>query len=129
MERRDHRSRLATSSTGTAICSDAASARAVQFQVDGLRLALADGDGRGLRLDAVEEFGIGPLALLDLIERHDVVAARRQRRDLESAVLVGTRAPDVPRVAERPFLAVLGKGDRKSTRLNSSHIPLSRMPS
>ena len=26
-------------------------------------------------------------------------------------------------------IAQLGKGDRKSTRLNSSHIPLSRMPS
>ena len=30
---------------------------------------------------------------------------------------------------ERPPMADLCKGDRKSTRLNSSHIPLSRMPS
>ena len=29
----------------------------------------------------------------------------------------------------RAFFQEGGKGDRKSTRLNSSHIPLSRMPS
>ena len=30
---------------------------------------------------------------------------------------------------EDPESVTIGMGDRKSTRLNSSHIPLSRMPS
>ena len=39
-----------------------------------------------------------------------------------------TAAIDAPEAA--PVEAALkAKGDRKSTRLNSSHIPLSRMPS
>ena len=36
---------------------------------------------------------------------------------------------DVPQLAEADTSGVAGSGDRKSTCLNSSHIPLSRMPS
>ena len=35
----------------------------------------------------------------------------------------------IANVGPNDYLIDLGSGDRKSTRLNSSHIPLSRMPS
>ena len=34
----------------------------------------------------------------------------------------------VPEATVKKYLTVRQEGDRKSTRLNSSHIPLSRMP-
>ena len=37
------------------------------------------------------------------------------------------KTEDIGRIADN--LVRIGTGDRKSTRLNSSHIPLSRMPS
>src|ERR1051326_3608469 len=67
-----------------------------------------------------------------LVERH-YLGVRLSAHDGDGAIAVDQRrAGDAPR---RHLHAVIGDvillpdQDRKSTRLNSSHIPLSRMPS
>ena len=56
----------------------------------------------------------------EILERHP---------QLEGTVLVGVRSRGVP-LAQRLARAIKNvSGDRKSTRLNSSHERLSRMPS
>ena len=47
----------------------------------------------------------------------------------DSFVLGGFESTEVLRVSELEMLDASGTADRKSTRLNSSHLKLSRMPS
>ena len=56
-------------------------------------------------------------ALSDLLERH------------VKAELDGDLETTMATMSEDPHLNHVASIDRKSTRLNSSHIPLSRMPS
>ena len=47
----------------------------------------------------------------------------------QSGRFVGYSAGSTPGTKVNPFAAELAKEDRKSTRLNSSHTDISRMPS
>ena len=60
--------------------------------------------------------------------KDDTPANARQRYDTEH-LPVYTHAPIVTSLDYSPDGKLIAVGDRKSTRLNSSHIPLSRMPS
>src|ERR1051326_6599076 len=101
--------------------------------------------------NAVENFGAMPILLYVLITRttrdraplitarvetflRDTLPAIAHRNGSEEVELgiVGDHVHVLVRLPVRPDLPRLVqclKGDRKSTRLNSSHIPLSRMPS
>ena len=61
---------------------------------------------------------------------HEVTVVTTTAYDLESFWLEGFRTlPPGPDEIEGIKVIRLSISDRKSTRLNSSHIPLSRMPS
>ena len=72
-----------------------------------------------------------------MISTHNTFQARGAFRDVARAYGVAPDTVDrwcrsIPRYTEEPLAEAVAKsprGDRKSTRLNSSHIPLSRMPS
>src|SRR3546814_3967567 len=90
--------------------------RLVAVGVGGVRDTLharphaADVEAAELRfaeIEAIDDADLVDAGAAALLERDDVAAFRAQRED-EAA-------------ADRPVFARLGTGDRKSTRLNSSH--------
>ena len=95
-----------------------------------LELPLFDRQGRKVALTtAGEYFLVHARRLLAVMK--DAEDAMQRLRHLETGVLnvglVSTAKYFVPRLLAR--FREEHPGDRKSTRLNSSHIPLSRMPS
>ena len=71
-------------------------------------------------------------ALLDRVEALSIAAPTPAHHDVTRASL----ARGIPTLVEKPIAvtpaeggAMLALADRKSTRLNSSHTPVSRMPS
>ena len=95
------------------------------------RVAVVTGGASGIGLAIVRRLAVGgaSVALLDL----DAGAADRAAAELrgEGARVIGLGADVSDRAAvEKALDAVRGEfGDRKSTRLNSSHVVTSRMPS
>ena len=58
----------------------------------------------------------------------EIIGQARAIEILQRAVVAGAE-PDGSQALVQSWLFTGPPGDRKSTRLNSSHIPLSRMPS
>ena len=111
------------------------------FTMDGS--AEVGGRNLGARPMEVMLIGMGGCTAIDVVSM-----LKKQRQDIVGVevALVGERASDHPMVYSEVRLVYTVKGrklnralveravslsdeDRKSTRLNSSHIPLSRMPS
>ena len=82
--------------------------------------------GCGVGEEAIEmaQRGAARVIGIDILE-HSLQAARRAAQDAG----VAERCQFVTRTDEPVDCVVSLDGDRKSTRLNSSHRPLSRMPS
>ena len=81
--------------------------------------------GKGQRIGIFSGSGVGKSVLLGMIARHSAA-------DVNVIGLIGERGREVREFIEKDLRDEgLKKSvvDRKSTRLNSSHIPLSRMPS
>ena len=89
----------------------------------GTRLTLGFGIVLGLLclMAAVAAWQIGKLADLSITYADNLVPSFQVEHDISLALA------DVRRYEFRHVLS--DSADRKSTRLNSSHIPLSRMPS
>ena len=83
-----------------------------------------------MRQDEIQE---EVFALLSDPATHSGASVRRIDTHAASVFLAGDCAYKVKRAVKYPFLdystAAKRKADRKSTRLNSSHVALSRMPS
>ena len=90
-------------------------------------------------LDAAKVIGAAKIApRASIFDEHEPVAARLRALPGVAGAEVGTRAPGTLRIEldETQPVALTPKGDRlamvkdrKSTRLNSSHTSVSRMPS
>ena len=101
---------------------------------------LSGGEAQRIRLASQIDSGLtGVMYVLDepsigLHQRDNerLIGTLRHLRDLGNSVLVVEHDEDAVRAAD--YVVDMGPGagehgDRKSTHLNSSHIPLSRMPS
>ena len=94
---------------------------------------------RNRDLQSLAEFGVAQYRTVDAVSTEREYAAVSLPYGLSPLHLVSTRPFTVVTrlgtqlvekvVAPAGVMPPIAKGDRKSTRLNSSHIPLSRMPS
>src|SRR6266496_5379768 len=81
--------------------------------------------------EAGRALGVSRSTVWRLIQRGDLPSVRRRGRRLVPAIAVHTRtrrartAGIPPFSHNHPMFRLVGAGDRKSTRLNSSHVEIS----
>src|SRR5438445_3409095 len=90
-------------------------------------LEFLEGSRSGIRYDADHLRGTDPADGRTLLARYDLAAVRDR---LTPDVIAGRRRgvwrwEELLPVRVRSFMTTLGEGDRKSTRLNSSHANIS----
>ena len=95
------------------------------YAQDRLENWIPDADCEGLKIERLWRHGKPNIEIIDYAEdsRIDLIVIGTHGRGVAAHLLLGSVAEKVVRKAPCPVL------DRKSTRLNSSHIQKSRMPS